>query len=393
MTKKFYIVVLVMAMTFAGCGQQKEYNKEIKTITVDTSTAEPKLDISEMFDLSGVEIIKLETNDDCLVSSQGNILLTDDHIIIGDRMTKRISLFNRDGSFVRNIGASGRGPGEYIQLGGFTVVNDSIYVQDAAQAKVVVYPLTGKGFREMHLNPPIYHVDLFSNNDRLYFVTNYVSTEAKKRYYSNLVGMDMKSGDRDYYIPFNPEIEEKHQAWGLNKYSSTNGNETLVIFGRNDTIYQVSNDNIRAQYVVDFVYNKIPESLLQQDAARAFTGALDNGYNTGLDKIFNLPEYILGEFSEGTEIYRMVYDKLRDEILVGKSVVINGMGELQILDFHATDNNELILVYDVYVLKDLWEYVVSKKEFADAALKEALKEAIESSDDDDNPIVMIAKLK
>lgn len=393
MVRKMAVSALVLAIVSSGCDSQKEFREEVKIITVDTSIAVSELDISGILDLDRVEIVKLETKDDYLVSAKGKILTADDHILIGDGTTKKLVLFDRNGRFVRNIGVSGRGPGEYIQLGGFTMVNDSVYVQDAARTKVVVYPLTGGGFREMNLDPPIYHVDLFQNDGRLYFVTNYVSTEARKRYCSNLVEVDMESGDRNYYVPFDPEIEQKQQAWGLNRYVSARGNEALVIFGRNDTIYRVGDNNVRAQYVLDFVRNKIPESLLRQDARSAFMGALDNGYTTGLDKIFNLPGRILGEFAEGTAVYRMMYDKFRDETTVGKSLVIDGMGGLQIIDFHTTGNDELILMYDVYVLKDLWNYGVGKKAFTNAALKKRLQQVVESSEDDDNPVVMVIKLK
>jgi hypothetical protein len=391
-TSSHTLFTLVVVAALVGCVEQNRLGNHLKIITVNTDKAQSDMDISNMLDLSTVEIIKLETNDNSLVSSQEEIVVTEDYIFVGNRTTPGITLFNRDGSFAGKIGVSGRGPGEYIQLQNFAVVDDSVYVNDAVQSKTVIYPLVGKGFREMPMTPPIYYVDMFSSGDRLWFVTNYSATQGEKMHSANLVSMDTKSGNRAYHIPFDPKIEEKSLAWGANKHSSTNRDETLVIFGRNDTIYSVGGDNVRAQYFVDFTRNKMPESLLQQDASTAVREAIDKGYNWGIQKIFNFDDYIIAEFYEN-KVYEMVYNKQREEVVVGEPLVIGDMGNLQILDIESTANNELVLMYETYVLKDMWKHTVSKNEFADPALKEIIKQVVESSNETDNPILVILKLK
>ncbi len=385
------IFILILSMIVIGCHRQEVNVEQVKKIIVDTSSAEHALDISELLDLDQVEIIKLETGDDCLTTLSGAIKIINDHIIIGDETTNRLLLFSRKGNFVRNIGNRGRGPGEYVELGGFTIIKDSVYVQDARQNKIIVYPLEGSGFREIVLDPPIYYVDLFSNHDHLYFVTNYAPTE---EHYANLVAMDIRNGKREYHIPYDPSVDELELAWGLNGYTASNGSETLVIYGRNDTIYRVSDDGIHRQYVMDFTRNKIPASLLNENGMRVLGESLKNGYNSGLDEIHNLSDFFFAEFSEGSEKrLKLIYDKRQDNVLLGELLVIDDMGELQILGFWTTENNKLVLAYDVYVLQSLWEHVLSKNEFTNPELKESIKNVVLSSKEDDNPIIMIIKVK
>jgi hypothetical protein len=391
-TPKTTLLTLIVVATLVGCVEQNAPDNHLKIIKVDTNEARTDMDISDMLDLSTVEIIKLETSDNSLVSSRSDIVVTENYIFVGNRMTPGIIMFNRDGSYVGQICARGRGPGEYNRLLSFAVVGDSVYVNDGAQTGTIVYPVRGKGFRKIPMTPHIYYVDMFSNGDRLWFVTDYSTTLGEKMHSANLVSMDSKSGDRAYHIPFDPEIEEKALAWGVHKPSSTNGDETLVIFGRNDTIYSVRGDNVRAKYFVDFTRDKMPESLLQQEALTAFPEAINKGYNTGLNTILNLNGYIIGQF-HGNKVYEMVYDKQRDEVSVGDGLVIGDMGSLQILDMGSTANNELVAVYETIMLKSLWEHRMSKKEFANPTLKEAMRQTIESSEDDDNPILVILKLK
>lgn len=48
-------------------------------------------------------------------------------------------MFNVDGPFVQNIGKIGGGPHEYYQLGTFDIDGDSLFIQDIASRKYIVF--------------------------------------------------------------------------------------------------------------------------------------------------------------------------------------------------------------------------------------------------------------
>jgi hypothetical protein len=81
--------------------------------------AKKEMKLSEI--TSEVTYISLETKEESLLE-QGKVILSDDYIV-GFRMLNnesKILLFDKNGTYIRQIGHNGRGPGEYIQLSDIT---------------------------------------------------------------------------------------------------------------------------------------------------------------------------------------------------------------------------------------------------------------------------------
>lgn len=71
------------------------------------------------------------------------IPLKDKLVIVDRSMTKTISLFNSDGTFVCQIGKRGIAPEEYVEIGGVTVdeEGDRIFVLDPTSKNILIYNL------------------------------------------------------------------------------------------------------------------------------------------------------------------------------------------------------------------------------------------------------------
>ena len=64
--------------------------------------------------VESVEYVPLETNDKCLIGELFSYDISKNYILVCCNQTKTVYLFKRDGSFVRQIGGLGQGPGEHL---------------------------------------------------------------------------------------------------------------------------------------------------------------------------------------------------------------------------------------------------------------------------------------
>lgn len=65
-------------------------------------------------------------------------------IYMMDEYIGKISVFDRQGNFVKNIGRRGNGPGEFASVSDFCFGSDCIYVFDGVARNVLTYDLEGK---------------------------------------------------------------------------------------------------------------------------------------------------------------------------------------------------------------------------------------------------------
>ncbi len=98
-----------------------------------------------------INYIPLETNESCLLTMIHDIFLFRDHIFISD--FKGLYQFDVSGRFVRQIGRSGKGPGEHGQMIRFTVDTIQNEILLLSSGKMNVYDLeTGFYKRRFDVN-------------------------------------------------------------------------------------------------------------------------------------------------------------------------------------------------------------------------------------------------
>src|SRR5690606_33068579 len=87
--------------------------------------------------------IKLEANDESLISFPFDICVLDSFFCISSRSTE-IKLYDLEGNFIRAIGQKGKGPGEYFRITSIFPVGPSMFgVYDIENNKVIIYNING----------------------------------------------------------------------------------------------------------------------------------------------------------------------------------------------------------------------------------------------------------
>ncbi len=171
--RKFPYFSFVLGLVVISCVSQTKNEPNVQGISVDINK---QADISE-FVSSFDGYVCLETNEDCLVDGIRKLKMVGDTIYIADGT--KITMFSRsDGSYLGKIHKQGRGPGEYITLTDFDVLDSRLYVLSSVDREIIVYNSfgdvlrtinTGEGFNSLSVvdedNIWLYSSD---SNDSMY---------------------------------------------------------------------------------------------------------------------------------------------------------------------------------------------------------------------------------
>jgi hypothetical protein len=87
-------------------------------------------------------IVPADTGEGALISPTGAVLGADGLVYVAEREPRSVKVFGRDGQFLRSVGATGEGPGEfrYVMLG---LQGDTILVQDPSLARLTRFDGSG----------------------------------------------------------------------------------------------------------------------------------------------------------------------------------------------------------------------------------------------------------
>lgn len=382
-------VLILSACNFISVNDTQIVNSfPITDFTIDVDKISEQIDISSLID-SGVKIVKLETTDECLVSDIKQVDYANGLIYIADNVSQSVLIFNESGKYKGRVGKRGNGPGEYNRLGFFQIVGSYMYIMDSSCSKLLKYNLETRNGVRLDINDDIYFDSFYVMGGHLYLLSNNSSSSMGS---FNLLKYNMKTDDVVCYLPFNEKLSKNLSTWGLLQYVSRYDDELLVLFANNDTIYSVTSESAIPQYAYHFSKRSMPAELRKKDGMEIMMTAMDKRYIRGLDEIVNLKDHFIVKY--GDVIVRSVlYDKRNDEYQVGNWLVLGNLGDFYMYHYKFTDNNEMIVMEPAYSFLSSWESKYSKSPFARPQDKKRFEEIYHRTGEDDNPIVVLTKVK
>ena len=392
-----WMSVLLVASLLFGCGDGKQKESD-GLITVDVSKSYPKKELI-LQDLFDIEYVPLETTDEML--TEGHIqYISDNYMIFKNlgRMAGEIFIFDRQGKAVRKINRLGQSGEEYLNILGidYDEQADELFVNSHYSDKVFVYDSEGNYKRSFdYLDGTLYAPIKILDEERLIAYDDYFEYDKvpeKRDCYLILSREDGRLLEK-IHIPY----EEKKSLiimrrdlngkltgnWGIrNTLMPPYQDGWLLIEPSADTIYTYSASRGLMPLIVRTppVNEMDPEVFLFPTIFTdryVFMQAVERSFNFGVDK--DVPRT------------NLIYDKTEQTAYEGE--VINR-------DFEGTPVNlwfahRVIMEFndDEIAFATRLEAPDLVEALNDGKLRGPLKEIASSLDEEDNPVILIAKYK
>jgi len=397
-----------------------------------------------------LEYIPLETNNNCLIGAVRNILVTPSYIFTesyvgGDASgivvsgTTRLYAFSRDGRFICEIGRVGQGPGEYQNMSGFFIDEKKQLVYIETYRTLLEYSWNGVfchsinkpqnmngrfignvcvlrdnlfiGF--LHSNTSLAETEINNTNNNMYSFHLFNESSQVIKSFENPEKIDRRNNYRSGTLV----NRSTHPFWISERI--------YVKEYPNDTLYCLNEQN---ELIPQFVFNLgkytfsiekrrtndpltdvliIPNPLYPMvgtpnyiffsiDVSNAENIPQPKGIlNTAISQSGQIIEY---ELKKTLGVYDIVNKKTRlldtDPISRMLGLMNDLDGGLSFWPRYYTSDNELIDVWEAYDMKE----ILTEEYFAGHTIRnpqshQNLKNLLKTLKEDDNPVIVIGKLK
>lgn len=398
MKKYPFVLWLLSTVLFLGC--ESGVKTENGLITVDVAKSYPKKELI-LQDLFDIEYLPLETSDK-FVTAGDVVYFGDDLMWIGDYRSGDLQLLDREGNHIRTINRKGQSGEEYIFYNALTYdpLTKEVYISDSTGKKVIIFDDEGN-FRRSFKVPHGTFFDWIGNFNSEYILCwATVSALPSDPNYQEIALnggfklMSKKDGSiRNVDIPIERYVSPKiYYETPQGKFYTSFWNTTLIPFQdkwllteiSTDTIYQLSPD-----YKLQPFIARTPVASDMNPPIYLFTGAMtdryyflqavENAYDPAT-KIGFTSRDLLYDTEEGTVYEYVVYnDDFIDERPLNLVYQFPNM-------FLAVNKGDVAYVSKIDA-PDLIEALNDDK------LRGSLKDIALKIDEEDNPVLIIAKYK
>lgn len=350
-----------------------------------------------------INYIPLETKSESLISDPAKIRTTDNLIFVKNRNPQSLKVFDYNGNYVTDIGKKGNGPGEFTHFISFGIdeIKKIIVVFNAVPYKLLTFGYDGKFKESFPYNDGKYvnDIDFISDNKYIVMKSNASgSTDFSYHLYTNnhqLIAKRIK--------PINFTMKG---SFGLSQAFSYYIFKNQFIVKENllnDTVYFVSAMNsMIPKYVFDFgklafplelQKNSLELTLKARESGRANVSELDEYIMP--DGIFETNSYIILCYRFNQKFYWGYYNKQTKETCTTVNQgIINDYDGGPLFHPIYQKNNMIIGFIHAYEFIDY----INSSTFKNSTpkypeKKKELEKLANSLNENDNPVLMLVKLK
>ena len=237
--------------------------------------------------LSNIEVISLESSEQCFISRIEKVYYTNGFIYVLDEATNNLFLFSSTGKFIRKIGERGTGPGEYIDIADFEInpSNGNVLILAIEKQSLLEFDRKGVFLGAIKL-PFLSYRFSFLNSSRLLFFNGYFDDDLHNLKITDLSGNLIS---QSFKFPTNQGLMKFAFTGNLTK--NTNGG--LYSDATSSVIYQINDDEtIYPKYTIKFKDNAWPEKdryhheEFFESIQRGEVNFLRNNYEESLTTLF-----------------------------------------------------------------------------------------------------------
>lgn len=427
--------IILFMMLFVGCSYSRPNieEKEATLKLIDIKNSSILVDSLNLSDAaSGIDIVKLETTSQSLIRMIQNIVVTSQYIFVHD-LTEGILKFSLDGKFLNKIEKKGEGPEDYLNIFQFIVKEDEEALYFYTVKGFKVYDYEGRFKKSIAFEDKFYgnenriimFKDNFFLNDKLPVLLKLEELSETKDFWTFALTDSMFNIHKKYY---NPDFkgQEKHildnaavfsgwkNYWTENFASVDFYNDTFMMkFYGGDTIYIFSDHDKEFESCYTLLYGDKPSFELSHQWAKS----KDYYKFINITKLYNTRNYLYFVASKHEDVYIYRYDKVKNNIIYHKyglkltektypgadftfvkyeddiNFILNNdfIGGLFIVNYKGSCN--WISTLHAQDLVEIKSNLEKSNNYSNLDKINKLFDFIKNSNDDDNPILLIAKLK
>jgi len=125
-----FVIVLILLTSCVDSHQSETQPSPIQIIKISEDDLLQHGNLSDL--IADFVLVPLETDSSCLIMEIKKVIFHKDHYYVFDESAQNILKFNATGKFIKKIGKSGEGPGEFFEIHDFTIDSekDILYVPD-----------------------------------------------------------------------------------------------------------------------------------------------------------------------------------------------------------------------------------------------------------------------
>jgi hypothetical protein len=341
MHRLVFTSVILFCSLLISCSNSNptQNNSKLCTIKIDHIGENNEILLSDF--VKKVDVLPLEFNKNCILGEIKKIQFDNDLIFIQDSQNKNgIFCFSMQGKFIRRIGTQGKGPGEHIELTGFSLNTSkkSIYIYCNATTKIIEYSYQNDYLREINSG---YSADNFEYQNKYFYMYRH-NPEVQEK--SSLIIKDFNGNNDAEYFASNPL-----QRSSLDEGRFFNADSCLYInIPFNDTIYAIREKTLSYLYCIDYgkytVNEKYRNELLDRNS-NVVSILNENNLITGVDDPQRINNKLFFTYNYRNMNFLCIYNINTKEITSAWSIIDD-------LSFYLIDiphhrfNNCLVGVYN-----------------------------------------------
>lgn len=405
------IIFLFLISLFINCSNNNKKNSIIEYIVYNDSKI-PKLNLDMAPDsaknislsslIEKIKIIPLETKNNCLIGSIGEIHLSENYILIASGLN--LYQFDLEGKFLHEIGGVGKGPGEHSRN------YNHLIISEEDQHIMLSYQLKDSHLFDFNGNfiktIPTYYKspdNIAKLNKNIYVGAHSISSEITRvrdtvsLYFFDSKGKILNYFPRTTYPPPKPGYVWKGKI-SFYKYSD----DLHYYAGGNDTLYNVTMDKLTPIAILSMVNKGIPYNKIIKDE--------EVEGKSEINSILEYDEYWIFEKTEMEEfehIDRITFYSPKDQILIidkksGQAHNINVIDDIfGLLTMNERMKSQRLLFEKDYLIQafpaiDLKEKIAqilkSPEDLSDASIIR-LKELNSQITDNSNPVLFYCPMR
>jgi hypothetical protein len=313
---KLFSLILTFALIFQSCKRAKHVSSTQRLDKIIDVQENKKKDYSCSTLFSDYDIVPLQTTSESYIKRINRIYIFESRFYVLDKSLKSVFCFSNNGEFLYKINYLGKGPGEYIQIRDFTILEKEkkIVVCCDVPEKLIYYDLDGKFLSEEKLSMYFWNISSLNSNIIFYSRTDWgddLNYKIWVKKQNELVPFKHFDVSKDLY---------------LNVYSTPNliSSENLYYCEPfNDTVFKVSVDGAQPFIYMNFD-NKVTDKSIESglESKENIVGYLvDRDFDFYIQGFRETKNYYLFSYSKHLCLYNKnnqalcVVDNLIDDII------------------------------------------------------------------------------